>query len=61
MTKYYDEPRVPFDIKKFLEENTGGTVPDKPTQYKRKPKNARPVHEIDTDDPYLDEFDIGYE
>ena len=56
-----DNPIKNNPVRKHMEEfNRPDTVEPK-VNYKRKCKKLRPVHEIDLEDPYLDESDIGYE
>lgn len=48
-------------VRKHVEEfNRPETIEPK-NNYKRKPRGLRPVHEIDPDDPFLDEEDIWHE
>lgn len=56
-----DGPIKNNPVRKHMEEFNRPVTIEAKTDYKRKPKKARPVHEIDLEDPYLDESDIGYE
>lgn len=45
-------------VKKNMDRFQRPATHDSVADYKRKPKNQRPVHEIDIDDDYLDEEEI---
>lgn len=56
-----DNPVKNNPVRKHMEEFNRPDVVENKKTYKRKPKALRPLHEIDPNDPYLDEEDIWHE
>lgn len=61
MTERKTKPPKNNPVHKHMEEFNRPETLEPRTNYKRKPKGLRPVHEIDPHDPYIDEEDIWNE